>query len=184
VNLSAVIAVDLMFCYKDLKRDLIKSLWANPIVNLDFESEFDPNYGKHNMILIMFFLKIVNFIRQRNASLKTLLFVMILNPISAHLMMVYSICKKVMNKNYDKLGISFGIFNAHIIFGEMLYYVSVCMILTNNIIALNNYVKKQTKDKNLTKDILQEIINRFVLNLNGLLIVIIFFLDTGKIILM
>ncbi len=174
VNLFAVIAVDLMFCYKDSKRDLIQSLCANQIVSSEFESEFDPNYGKFNMILIKLFLKIVNFIRRRDASLKTLLFVMILNPISAHLMMVYSICKKVMNKNYDKLGISFGIFNAHIIFSEMLYCVSICMILANNIIALNNYVKKQTEDKNLTEDTLQEIINRFVLNLNGLFIEIIF----------
>jgi hypothetical protein len=165
VNLSAVIAVDLMFCYKDSKRDLIQNLWANQIVNSEFESEFDPNYDTCNMILIKLFLKFVNKVRRRNASLKLLVIVMLFNPLSAHLMMVYSIFKKVSNKNFDKLGISFGIFNAHIIFSEMLYYVSICMILTNNIIALNNFVKKQTEEKDLSKDTLQEIIDRFVLSL-------------------
>jgi hypothetical protein len=164
VNLSAVIAVDLMYCYKDSKRDLIQNLWVNQ--NSEFESEFNSNYDSCNMILIKLFLKFVNKIRRRNASLKLLIVVMLFNPLSAHLMMAYSIFRKVSNKNYDKLGISFGIFNAHIIFSEMLFYVSICMILTNNINALNNFVKKQTEDKNLSKETLQEIIDRFVLFFN------------------
>lgn len=164
VNLSAVVAVDLMFCYKDSKRDLIQNLWTNQ--NSEFESEFNSNYDTCNMILIKLFLKFVNKIRRRNASLKLLIIVMLFNPLSAHLMMAYSIFKKVSNKNFDKLGISFGIFNAHIIFSEMLYYVSICMILNNNIIALNNFVKKHTEENDLSKETLQEIIDRFVLLFN------------------
>jgi hypothetical protein len=161
VSLLAVIAVDLMFGYKDSKRDLIHKLWANQ--KPEFESEFDPTYGICHMILIKLYLKFVNKIRRLNASLKLLIIVMLFNPLLAHLMMAYSILKKFSNGNFDKLGISFGIFNAYIIFSAMLYYIIICMALNNKIIALNNWVKLQTEDNNLSNETLEEIIKRFVL---------------------
>jgi hypothetical protein len=159
VNLSAVIAVDLIFFYRETKIEMIESLCENHINDFEYAIDFGRGVAPRGLILVRLFKKLINKLSVIRPSLYILVIWMLLIPFVAHLMMFYAIFKKV--KSFEKFGIYFEVFNAFTIFSEMLFYLSTCMILTNNIISLNYFIAKQIKKMKLSNDVLAEIIKRF-----------------------